>query len=164
MPSAYYANPYASKTFFPFLLEFFYRLWGYLTGQLSLSNIASDEIQIIALLGVSLSCALVGSFLILRKMTMLANSLSHTILLGIVLAFFFTNSFSISEGATGKFNIQAMLAASLLMGFITTFLTQALSKHGRLQEDASTGIVFTTLFALGIILVTMLFKRRACGH
>lgn len=163
MDSMHYANPYASKTFFPFLLQLALRLWGMMTGKIPLQELASDEIQIIVLIGVAISSALVGTFLILRKMTMLANSLSHTILVGIVMAFFLTSASYADSAHPGSFNIKVMLLASLMMGLITTFLTDGLTKYARLQEDASTGIVFTSLFALGIILVTVLSKNAHIG-
>jgi manganese/zinc/iron transport system permease protein len=53
-----------------------------------------------------------------------------------------------------------MLIASLLTGLATTFLTEFLTKTVRLQEDASTGLVFSSLFALGVLLAT-LFTRNA---
>lgn len=167
MDSIYYANPYSSKTFFSFIAEFLFRLWAFFTGSIGISDLASDEIQIIVLVGVTVSSALVGTFLVLRKMTMLANSLSHTILLGIVIAYLLTSGSLLTHGQPGEhsggINIQAMLIASLAMGFVTTFLTEALTKYARLQEDASTGLVFTSLFALGIILVTVLTRSAHVG-
>ncbi len=155
-----FTNPYSAQDFFGFFALLTGRLGEFFsTGSLT-GGLASDEIQIIVLAGVAASAALVGSFLVLRRMTMLANSLSHTILLGIVIAFLLTqgNFFSHDPGTT--FNIQAMLFASFFMGLVTTFLTELLTKTAKLQEDASIGLVFTTLFALGIILVTV-FTREA---
>jgi manganese/zinc/iron transport system permease protein len=60
-------------------------------------------------------------------------------------------------------NIQALLIASLIMGVVTTYLTEFLTKMGRLQEDASLGLVFTSLFALGIIAVTILTRSAHIG-
>jgi manganese/zinc/iron transport system permease protein len=94
-------------------------------------------------------------------MTMLANSISHTILLGIVIAYLVTRD-GVS-GDTGHLNIQAMLFASMVMGLLTAFLTEFLTKTGKLQEDASTGIVFTSLFAIGIISVTLLTRNAHIG-
>jgi manganese/zinc/iron transport system permease protein len=94
---------------------------------------------------------------------MLANSLSHTILMGIVLAFLFTRSHDQGDHADHFLPLQAMLWASLAMGFITAFLTEWLHKVGRLQEDASTGLVFTSLFALGVVLVTLLTRNAHIG-
>jgi len=156
-----YSNPYNGKDFFGFIFEFLKRVVDVFTGKLAVGNLVSDEIQIIVLMGIAASAALVGSFLILRKMTMLANSLSHTILLGIVAVYILTRD--------GMFNnveplsINAFLAASLVMGLVTAFLTEFLTKTARLQEDASTGIVFTSLFALGIILLTLFTKNAHIG-
>lgn len=159
-----YHNPYYGNNFLQFFENLIIRLWGYLTGQLGLQNIVSDEIQMIVLVGVAASSALIGAFLVLRKMTMLANSLSHTILLGIVIAFIFTNqNVGDSHGQIHAINIQMLLFASLLMGLLTTFLTEFLTKTVRLQEDASTGIIFTSLFAVGILLLTLLTRNAHIG-
>lgn len=155
-------NPYQGASFFSFLRQFFSRMVLFFTGQLKLDQLASDEIQIFVLGGVAASCALVGTFLVLRRMTMLANSLSHTILMGIVLAFFFT---AVKGGEDGNSiaPMQAMLIASLATGFLTTFVTEFLTKTGGLQEDASVGLVFTSFFALGVILVTILTRNAHVG-
>ncbi len=158
-------NPYSGNTFFEFFYTLFIRLFEFITGNLPFENLATDEIQMIVLAGVSASSAMVGTFLVLRKMTMLANSLSHTILLGIVIAFLMTKN-SVLPNANGyvePINIFAMMFASLIMGIVTTFLTEFLTKTVKLQEDASTGLVFTGLFALGILLVTLLTRNAHIG-
>ena len=162
MISETYFNPYTDKSFFGFLYELFFRLLNFITGNRSDLHLATDEIQILVLTGVALSASLVGTFLVLRKMTMLANSLSHTILVGIVIAFIWTYGISskISPPAE-SINIYVLMVASLIMGLVTTFLTELLTKGAKLQEDASTGIVFTSLFALGVILVTLLTRKTA---
>lgn len=158
-------NPYHGKNFGEFLLEFFCRMGAFLTGKLSVNQLVSDEIQILVLSGVAISSALVGTFLVLRKLTMLANSLSHTILIGIVLAFVFMlfSSSKESDSVEGIAPMQIMLIAALLTGFFTAFLTEFLTKTMRLQEDASIGLVFTSLFALGVILVTVLTRNAHIG-
>lgn len=165
MGSQSYFNPYTGKTFFSFLLELLIRFWGVISGELPLEALASDEIQILVLAGVAISSALVGSFLVLRKMTMLANSLSHTILVGIVIAFLLTRNETIDQNHIHSqvTNVQAMLLASLMMGLVTTFLTEILTKWVRLQEDASIGIVFTSLFSIGVIAVTVLTRNAHIG-
>ncbi len=158
------SNPYYGQTFWGFLLLFFRRLGALLTGELSWEQLASDEIQVLVLIGVAISSALVGTFLVLRRMTMLANALSHTILMGIVLAYFFMRlSGPLEETGHSFVPIEAMLVASLLMGFLTTFLTEFLTKTMKLQEEASVGLVFTSLFALGVILVTILSRDAHIG-
>ena len=157
-------NPYHNLTFLDFILLFFKRLFYFFTGQITIDQLATDEIQVFVLSGVALSCALVGTFLILRRVTMLANSLSHTILIGIVIAYvFFQDGSNVSEKMEGLASMQSMIIASLIVGFLTAFLTEFLTKVGRLQEDASTGLVFTSLFAIGVILVTLLTRNSHIG-
>lgn len=164
-PTLLFFNPYYGKTFWLFILLFAQRMGAFMTGNLSIEQLASDEIQVLVLMGVAISSALVGCFLVLRRMTMLANSLSHTILMGIVLAFFLS-SFSENSNDSHSSSIAPMgmmLFAALITGFFTAFLTEFLVKTGKLQEDASTGLVFTSLFALGVILVTILTRNAHIG-
>ncbi len=91
---------------------------------------------------VGISCGIVGVFLILRKMAMMADAISHTVLLGIVTAYLLTQSLSGIH----------MLIGAALAGVLTTFLVQWLHSLG-VQQDASIGVVFTTLFALGVVLI-----------
>lgn len=164
MESQQYFNPYSNQTFFGFIIELFVRLWAFVKGEIHLENIASDEVQILVLIGVAASSALVGTFLVLRRMTMLANSLSHTILVGIVIAFLWT--YGTSAAAQQHYepvNIHILMICSMVMGLVTAFLTELLTKGARLQEDASTGIVFTSLFALGVIAVTLLTRSVHIG-
>lgn len=142
-------NPYRGVDFFQFFALFFSRIF-------SGKPFVSDEIQIFVLSLIAIAASLVGTLLVLKRMTMLANSLSHTILLGIVVAYLL-----LFKGAAGiAINFQVLLIAALITGILTTLLTQLLHRVIKLQEDASIGLVFTTLFALGIILVT-LFTRNA---
>lgn len=136
-------SPYFDQTFWGFFATLFKRIAAH-SGPL-----ASDEIQLLVLIGVAVSTSLVGTFLILRKMTMLANALSHTILLGIVLAFVLS----------GEARISILLLSAILMGLITAFLTQFLTQSAKLQADASINITFSSLFALGVITVTLLTRN-----
>jgi manganese/zinc/iron transport system permease protein len=164
MDSEHYFNPYSGKNFFGVLFELLMRLANFLIGNLSIHELATDEIQVLVLIGVASSAAMVGTFLVLRKMTMLANSLSHTILIGIVIAFLFTKDSMIAMPGHGyALNVPVLLMASFLMGILTTFLTELLTKGARLQEDASIGLVFTSLFAVGIIAVSVLTKNMHVG-
>lgn len=157
---AAYFNPYSHKTFFEVIFTFFCRMGSFLTGEFAFQDLASDEIQILVLMAVAASSALVGCFLVLRKMTMLANSLSHTILIGIVAAWLITGA---RGGEEGGLDLTSMLIAALITALLTTFLTQFLTRVVRLQEDASVGIVFTTLFALGVVMVTLFTRSTHIG-
>ncbi len=105
----------------------------------------SNEFQII-LAGslVAISCGLLGCYLILRKMAMLGDAISHAVLPGIVLAFLFT----------GERDSFTMLIGAGTIGILTTFLIEFFHKKGKLQTDASIGVTFTWLFAIGVILIS----------
>jgi manganese/zinc/iron transport system permease protein len=153
--------PYAGKTFFDSLLLLLSRFWHFIIGDpLSL---ASDELQLLVLIGVSASSALIGTFLVLRKMVMLANSLSHTILIGIILSYLLMLSFGGVDGDSMHLTVTIFLLAALLTGILTTFLTQYLSHTFSLYEDASNGFVFSFLFALGVILATLFTRNSHVG-
>ncbi|MBP2241282.1 manganese/zinc/iron transport system permease protein [Cytobacillus eiseniae] len=94
-----------------------------------------------------ISCGITGCFLILRKLSMLADAISHTVLLGIVLAFL------ISQSMNGFY----MLIGATIAGLLTAFFVQLLHSSG-IQEDASIGVVFTFLFAVGVILISLFAK------
>lgn len=93
---------------------------------------------------VAISCGLVGCYLILRKMAMVADAISHAVLPGIVIAFF----------VSGSRDSVPMLVGAGTLGIITTFLIEFFHKKGNLQTDASIGVTFTWLFALGVILIS----------
>ena len=148
-------NPYWGQDFFSFFGILFRRL----TGQLPLEQLASDEVQLLVLMGIALSTVLLGTFLSLKKMTMMANSLSHTTLLGIVISYllFFT------PGTDLNINTTILFVAAFISALLTTFLTELARDFLKLQEDAAIGLVFTTLFALGIILVTVFTRNSHIG-
>lgn len=91
---------------------------------------------------VGLSCGLIGVFLILRKMAMMSDAISHTVLLGIVVAFMITRELSGPH----------MLIGAIIAGLLTAFLVQWLNSLD-IELHAAMGIVFTTLFAIGVILI-----------
>lgn len=145
-------NPYTELNFFSFFLVFFSRLSKGFPG-----GLAFDEVQLFILIGVAFSGGLVGTFLVLRKMTMLANALSHTILLGIVSAFLiFSRSY-------GPLDIPVLMLSALVTGLFTTFFTTFLTDFLNLQEDASIGLAFTLFFALGILLITLYTRNAHMG-
>lgn len=94
---------------------------------------------------VAICCSLLGCFLILRRMAMVGDAISHAVLPGIVLAFLFS----------GTREIWTMLLGAAALGVACTFLIEFLHKKVRVQSDASIGVTFTWLFALGIILISV---------
>lgn len=155
-------NPYFAKDFFSFLAVFVQRLFFFFSGQLSLQEIASDELQIFVLSLISCACAIVGSLLVLKKSTMLANGLSHTVLLGISISYLIMLFFA-QQQTQVVIGLYVLLLAAFITAILTTVLTQFLMHSLRLQEDASIGLIFTLFFALGVTIVTMYTKSTHLG-
>jgi len=106
----------------------------------------SEPVWVIAIAClVGIACSLVGVFLVLRKMSMLGDAISHSVLFGIVMGFLLT-------GSRSPF---VMLLGAGSVGVLTAYLTSVLHQHGKLQEDASIGVTFTWLFAVGVILISL---------
>ncbi|MEB6550308.1 metal ABC transporter permease [Heyndrickxia sporothermodurans] len=97
---------------------------------------------------VASSCSIVGCFLVLRKMSMIGDAISHAILPGIVIAFLLS----------GTRDSIVMIVGATCIGLITVFLIQMFQNSG-VQSDASIGVVFTALFAVGVVLIS-LFTRQ----
>ena len=91
----------------------------------------------------SLACALLGNFLVLRRMSMMGDAISHAVLPGLALAF-------LISGSRGSW---IMLAGAAVVGVLTAVFTQWITHFGKVDEGASMGVVFTGLFALGLILI-----------
>ncbi len=94
-------------------------------------------------LATNVACSLIGCYLVLRRMSLLGDALAHAVLPGLVVAFLFT----------GTLAIGAMFVGAFVAAVATTFLTQTLHRQGGIAQDASMGIVFTSLFALGVVLI-----------
>ncbi|WP_166819839.1 metal ABC transporter permease [Thalassoroseus pseudoceratinae] len=91
----------------------------------------------------AVSAALLGNFLVLRRMCMLGDAISHAILPGLAGAFFLS----------GSRNSGVMFIGAVLVGVLTAFFTEWIRKSGRVDEGASMGVVFTSLFAIGLIMI-----------
>lgn len=101
------------------------------------------EIQLLASV-VAAACALPGVFLVLRKTALMSDAISHSILLGIVLAFF----------VTGDLSSPFLILAAAATGILTVILAESINRTGLVREDASIGLVFPALFSLGVILIS----------
>ena len=91
----------------------------------------------------AMACALPGAQLVLRRRSMMSEAISHAVLPGVAIAFLIT--------ATN--DPLVMLAGAVLIGILTTVLVDVVQRSSRTDVGASMGIVFTTLFALGLVLV-----------
>lgn len=103
---------------------------------------AQIEIQVIAAV-VAIACAIPGVFLVLRKMALISDAISHSILPGIVIGFFITEDL----------NSPLLILLAAITGVITVVLIEAIQKTGLVKEDTAIGLVFPALFSIGVILI-----------
>lgn len=94
---------------------------------------------------VAAACGLIGNYLILRRMALVGDAISHSVLPGIALAFLISHS-------TGS---GAMFVGALIAGIFTTLLIEVIHKKSRVKQDSAIGIAFTSLFAIGVILISL---------
>lgn len=101
------------------------------------------------LLMTAMACGLLGPFLVLRRLSMTADALSHSVLLGIVLAFFLVRSLD---------SVLLTLGAALF-GLLTVLAVELLSGKGLVKRDDALGLVFPMFFSLGVLLITRFFRN-----
>lgn len=106
------------------------------------------EIQLIAVVVVS-ACAIPGAFLILRQMSMMTDAISHTVLLGIVLAFLITHDLG----------SPFLIVGAAMMGVFTVYFTETIHRTKQMSEDSAIGIVFPFLFSIAIVLISMMARN-----
>ncbi len=102
---------------------------------------------IIALMGffITAACGLVGNFLMLRRLSLIGDAISHSVLPGLAIAFLLWNS----RGTL------PMFAGALASAVVTTLLIEVIHRKTRVKEDAAIGIVFSALFAIGVLLIAL---------
>ena len=103
---------------------------------------AQFEIQLIASL-VAIACAIPGTFLVLRKMAMISDAISHSILPGLVVGFFITQNL----------NSPLLILLAAFTGVITVILVERIQETGLVKEDTAIGLVFPALFSIGVIMI-----------
>lgn len=100
------------------------------------------EIQLVAVI-VAAACSLPGVFLVLRRSALMSDAITHSVLLGIVLAFFVTRSL----------DSPLLIAGAAVAGLVTVALVQVLTAR-RLAPDAAIGLVFPFMFSVAVILIS----------
>lgn len=96
----------------------------------------------------SIATSLLGVFLVIRKMSMVTDAISHTVLLGIVIGFI----------VVGDLNSPFLIISATLIGVITTYLIELIVKSKKTSEDAATGVVYTLLFSIAVIIISLSFR------
>lgn len=105
----------------------------------------------IALMGffVTAACGLIGTYLILRRMALVGDAISHSVLPGLAIAFLLANS---RQSA-------AMFLGALAAGIVTTVIIEVIHRKSRVKQDAAIGITFTSLFAIGVIIISVFASK-----
>lgn len=91
------------------------------------------------------ACGILGTFLVWRRMALVGDAISHSVLPGLVIAFL------VSQGR----ETVPMFIGAVSAGIVTTVLIEVIHTKSRIKTDAALGIVFTTLFAIGVVLVSL---------
>ena len=91
----------------------------------------------------AIACALPGNFLVLRKQALIGDAISHVVLPGIVLAFLVTQAL----------DAWAMLLGAGAAALFAVVMIDVIKRVSRIEVGAIMGVVFTTLFALGVLLL-----------
>lgn len=105
-------------------------------------------ISLYVLILTSISCSLLGVFLILRKISMLTDAISHTVLLGIVIAYFFVRDLS----------SPFLIVGAASTGLLTVILVELLGKSKLAKYEDAIGIIFPVLFSIAVILISRYFS------
>jgi manganese/zinc/iron transport system permease protein len=116
-----------------------------------MNNFLNNPDVVIVLVGAlaGIASALLGTFLVLRKSSLLADAISHSILLGIILVYLITqNEYS-----------PFFIFGAALVGVLTVVLTELLSNSKLVKHDAAIGLVYPFLFAIAVLLITV-FARN----
>lgn len=100
-----------------------------------------------ALCGVA--AALLGNFLVLKRMSMMGDAISHAVLPGLAAAFLLS----------GQRQGPLIFVGAAAVGILTVLLTEVAKEFGRVDEGAAIGVVFTFLFALGLVMIVRAADR-----
>lgn len=104
---------------------------------------------LLILIVVAASCSLIGSLLLMSESLMVADAISHTILLGIVIAYYFTEDLSSPW----------LIVGASLFGVITVYSIRLLVMSGRVQNDAAIGLVFPFFFSIAVIIISKYYAN-----
>jgi len=109
-----------------------------------------------------ISCGLLGCFIVVRKMALVGDTLSHAVLPGVALGFLFSG-----VSASGVFdwsfdvanitkNPSLIFCGAVVAGVAGTFLVNTLKQTTKIKEDSALGLTLASFFAVGICLLTMI--------
>ncbi|MBS4456824.1 metal ABC transporter permease [Tuanshanicoccus lijuaniae] len=96
------------------------------------------------LIVVGLACSIIGNLLVQKQSVMIADAISHTILLGIVIAFFIVNDL----------DSPWLIVGATVFGVLTVFAVETIVKNTAIQQDAAIGLIFSAFFSTAIVLIS----------
>ncbi|MCA9175760.1 MAG: metal ABC transporter permease [Planctomycetales bacterium] len=99
---------------------------------------------------VSTVCGVMGCFIVLRRAAFLADALAHSMLAGVVCGYLLTTAWLQTEATA-----PAMLLGSMIAGLVTVVLVGFVSRFSRVKEDTVIGIMYTAVFALGGVILSL---------
>ncbi|AHK63114.1 metal ABC transporter permease [Chlamydia avium] len=146
-------SPYHGASFMQFFIIFFSRIF---SGKAFRGHLFIDDIQVLIFLAIAVSGAVVGSFLVLKKMAMYANAVSHTVLLGLVSICLFTHQLN-------HLSLGSLTLASVFTALLTGFLIYFIRNIFHVSEEASTALVFSLLFAISLLSLVFLTRNAHIG-
>lgn len=133
--------------------EFIVRLLLNFTSVEALNAVFSDPRSVAIVVGglVSIAGAILGTFLLLRQMSLTSDAISHTVLLGIVVAFLVMVAvFGLEPDLSSPW----LIIGAAVAGVATVVLTEMIQRSGLVKEDAALGLAFPFLFAISILLIS----------
>lgn len=98
---------------------------------------------------VTATCGLIGNYLILRRMALVGDAISHSVLPGLAGAYLLS----------GSLTLPTMMVGAISAGLLTTFLIEFLHTRSRIKADAAIGITFCSLFALGVVIINVFASK-----
>ena len=99
---------------------------------------------------VSITCSVIGCFIILRRMAFLADAIAHSMLAGVIAGYLLTKMIF-----GGEAPLAAMLVGALLAGIATVALVGFVTRFSRVKQDTAIGIMYTGIFALGAFIISL---------
>jgi manganese/zinc/iron transport system permease protein len=91
----------------------------------------------------AVACALPGNFLLLRRQALIGDAISHVVLPGIVVAFL----------VTGAVSTWPMMIGAAVAAVVAVMLIEVIRRVGRIEPGAAMGVIFTAMFAGGVLLL-----------
>ncbi len=116
-----------------------------------------DFPALLAVVLASVSCGLLGNFLVLRRMSLMGDAIAHAVLPGLVLAFLVTAAFGYPEHARDPL---LMMGGAALSGIVTVVLVELIQRLGKVEKGAAMGVAFSVMFALGVLLLEQAAARQ----